>query len=80
MTLLLNDGNTFTGFIAEERDDAIVFRDPAASGAKVLILHSDIDDRKPGQTSIMPTGLVNQLASRQQFLDLVRYLRSMSMT
>ena len=25
-------------------------------------------------TSLMPAGLVNQLASRQQFLDLIRYL------
>ena len=74
MTLLLGDGRTLTAFIAEERDDAVVVRDLSASGATVVIPNSEIVDRKTGQTSIMPSGQVNQLASRQQFLDLVRYL------
>jgi putative heme-binding domain-containing protein len=74
VTLLLRDGRTHTGFIVQQRDDAVVLREPSANGATVVIPNSDIDDRKTGQTSIMPVGQVNQLAGRQQFLDLVRYL------
>jgi quinoprotein glucose dehydrogenase len=74
VTLLLSDGRTLTGFIAEELSDAVVVRDPSASGATVVIPNGDIDARKQGQTSIMPTGQVDQLTSRQQFLDLIRYL------
>lgn len=74
VTLLLADGRTLTGFIVEERDDSVVFRDSASKDATVVILHSDIEARKTSETSIMPAGQLNQLSSRQQFLDLVRYL------
>ena len=74
VTFFLNDGQTVTGFIGKTRDGMIEVVDPSANGAKVLIPEVDIDDREIGQTSIMPTGLVNQLANRQQFLDLIRYL------
>ena len=74
VTLLLVDGRSLTVFIAEERDDAVVVGDPAAAGSTIVIPHSEIDDRTQSQTSIMPAGQVNQLKSRQQFLDLVRYL------
>ena len=74
VTFLLNDGRTLTGFIAQERDDAVVIRDLSASGATVVIPNGDLDGREKVQASIMPAGQVNQLASRQQFLDLVRYL------
>ena len=40
----------------------------------VAVATDDIDDRAVSKTSIMPPGQVNQLASRQQFLDLIRYL------
>lgn len=74
VTLLLNDGRTLTGLVAEERDDALVIRDPSANGEPIVIPLDEIEERTPGETSIMPAGQVNQLASRQQFLDLVKYL------
>jgi len=52
VTLLLSDGRTLTGFIAEERSDAVVVRDPSASGATVVIPNSDIDDSKQGRLSL----------------------------
>jgi putative heme-binding domain-containing protein len=74
VTLLLADGRWLTGFIAEERDDSVVVRDPSADGAEVAIPARDIEERQVSQMSIMPAGLVDQLQNRQQFLDLIRYL------
>ena len=68
------DGKTITGLLAEERPDAIVLRDPARDGKLVTIASDEIEQRQAGGPSLMPAGLVNALASRQQFLDLVRYL------
>lgn len=35
---------------------------------------SDVDEVVENAVSIMPAGQMNQLTSRQQFLDLIRYL------
>ncbi|MFO0909404.1 MAG: DUF6797 domain-containing protein [Isosphaeraceae bacterium] len=78
ITVATTDGRTLTGLIAEERPDALVLRDPARDGQKVVIPRSDIDERKAGGPSIMPAGLVNLLANRQEFLDLLRYVREVS--
>ncbi len=74
VTIATDDGRTITGLLAEERPDAIVLRDPAQDGKPVTIARTRIEQRRNGGPSLMPPGLVNALASRQQFLDLVRYL------
>ncbi len=74
IAVVTTDGTGMNGLIAEERDDAIVLRDPMQHGRLVTILKKQIEQRSASATSLMPTGQVNQLASRQQFLDLVRYL------
>lgn len=74
VSLVLSSGRVRTGFIVEERDDSIVFRDSSTKDATSVIAKSDIDDRKASETSIMLAGQVNQLEDRQEFLDLVRYL------
>ena len=74
VTLMLQSGQTVTGFIEEERGGTVVLRDPAANGAKVVIRADEIEARKVSETSIMPEGQMNQLADRQQFLDLLRFL------
>ena len=63
-----------TGRLVEDRPDAVVLRDPAPDGKLVTVAKRDIDERNDRGPSLMPAGLVNGLASRQQFLDLVRYL------
>ena len=68
------DGTTVTGLLAEDRADAVVLRDPASGGKPVTIPTADIDRRTVSPTSLMPAGLVNQLADRQQFLDLIAFL------
>lgn len=77
-TIARADGVTITGLLADERPDSIVLRDPANVGKLVTIARADIDARDERGPSIMPAGLVNQLSSRQQFLDLLRYLREVA--
>ena len=67
-------GKTLIGLLAEERADAIVLRDAAQDGRLIIILRKDIDERNDKGPSLMPEGLVNILAGRQEFLDLCRYL------
>ena len=74
VTLSLEDGRTVTGLLGEERADAVVVRDPGQDGKAVTVPKNQIEERKDGGASIMPVGLVNNLGTRQQFLDLVRYL------
>ena len=38
------------------------------------IAKDEIDERQSGRLSLMPSGLVNQFAGREQFLDLLRYV------
>jgi putative heme-binding domain-containing protein len=74
VTIATDDGRTLTGLLVEERPDAVVLRDPAQDGQRVTIARDKIEGRRRGGPSLMPAGLVNTLASRQQFLDLLRYL------
>jgi putative heme-binding domain-containing protein len=67
-------GKTLTGLFAEERADAIVLRNAAQDGKLITIMKADIDERNDKGPSLMPDGLVNVLSSRQEFLDLCRYL------
>lgn len=71
--LVDSDGRTITGFLVEETDEQLVVRD-VSTNALLKIAKSNLESRRPAATSIMPAGQVNQLADRQQFLDLVRYL------
>ncbi len=74
VTVVTKDGKTLTGRLVEDRPDAIVLREAAPEGKAITVARADIDERHDKGPSLMPKGLVNQLASRQDFLDLVRYL------
>ena len=74
MTIITDDGRTISGMVAEDRPDAVILREPAQAGKLVTISKDRIEQRANGRSSLMPAGLVNALASRQQFLDLVCYL------
>ena len=74
ITIVTDDGRTTSGLLAEDRADAITLRDLGQNGKPVTIPKDKIDQRDNRGLSLMPVGLVNMLASRQQFLDLVRYL------
>jgi putative heme-binding domain-containing protein len=74
ITIATTDGKTLTGLLADDRPDALVIKDPARDGLRVMIARRDIDELRKGGPSVMPAGLVNLLATRQEFLDVVRYL------
>lgn len=67
------DGISVTGFPLSEDSEKLVLREPAG-GKEITIPIDDIDFREKGRSSMMPAGLANQLADREQFLDLVKFL------
>ena len=67
------EGLIVTGFPIADDADRVVLREPAA-GKEISIDKEDIEETRKGVTSLMPAGLANQLADRNQFLDLVRFL------
>jgi len=69
-----DDGKTLSGLLVDESGHDIVLRDMARDGKRVVIRKDAVAARETSPVSIMPTGLVNQLSGRQQFLDLLKYL------
>lgn len=72
-TVVTIDGQRTTGLLVRDAADELVLRDPS-DGRLLKFPVREIDARVRSQTSIMPSAQANQLTSRQQFLDLVRYL------
>lgn len=68
------DGRTFQGLLVEKSNERVVVRDASRDGVSVTLSEADVAELSASAISLMPAGQVNQLASRQQFLDLVRYL------
>lgn len=68
------DGKTVNGLLVERTTEKLVLRDVSRGGELTTLLAGDIEEAKANPLSIMPAGQVNQLASRQQFFDLIRYL------
>ena len=73
ITIATDDGRTITGLLVEDRPDAVVLRDPGRMANRHDRQGPDRTAERRGP-SMMPAGLVNALGSRQQFLDLLRYL------
>lgn len=74
VTVVTDDGKTVTALLVERSPDKVVLRDVARSGESTTIPLGRVEDLKINATSIMPAGQTNQLTSRRQFLDLLRYL------
>jgi len=71
-SVITTEGETITGLLVEKTDSQIVLRD--ANNLLVAIPISEVDQYANRSQSMMPAGQLNQLTSRQQFLDLVKYL------
>ncbi|MEQ1830280.1 MAG: c-type cytochrome, partial [Pirellula sp.] len=71
--VLTSDGLTLSGFISDQDSRSVVLR--TADGQTMVISREDIDEMKASPTSIMPTGLLDQLDD-QQVRDLFAYLRA----
>lgn len=74
MTVVTASGQTIVGLLVEQTDGKLTLRDIARGGELTTFVLSDVDEVKRNEASIMPAAQVNSLNSRQQFLDLVRYL------
>ena len=74
LTLEMKDGRVLNGLLVEETGDLLVLRHAAQPDQLLTLKKSEIESRQAASVSIMPAGQINQLAHRQQFLDLVRYL------
>ena len=78
VTVVTDKGQTIVGLVAEETPNVVVLRDATQPDRRVALKRDEIDEILSNTQSIMPAGQVNQLASRQQFLDLLRYLMEIS--
>ncbi len=70
---LLTSGQVQTGIIAFRNENEVLVRDSAQLGKEIRIAAEDIEDEVPAK-SLMPAGLADQLQSRDEFLDLVKFL------
>ncbi|WP_166830934.1 DUF6797 domain-containing protein [Thalassoroseus pseudoceratinae] len=74
VTVLKTDGTVLTGLKADaDGSEFVRIRETTTNGI-TTIPRAEVDQVLESQKSIMPTGVVNTLASRQQFLDLVQYV------
>ncbi|NNJ26216.1 DUF6797 domain-containing protein [Alienimonas chondri] len=73
LTALTEDGKAVVGLVVEN-GERIVLRDPSRPGTLHRFERDRLEAVEENASSLMPQSLVNQLSSRQQFLDLIRYL------
>ena len=71
-TIQRTDGKVMTGVLVSERGEEEIYAD--AEGKLFRIGHSEIEQRRPQETSIMPDGLVNSMTD-QEVRDLLAFLR-----
>ena len=69
----MTDDSMRMGVITYESESEVTFRDSAQGGAEVTLSVADII-RKTVMPSLMPAGLADGLQSRQEFLDLAKFL------
>jgi len=74
VVLALRGGTVVTGVVRTETDHTIELVD--SEGRAISIARSQVEERRAGDVSIMPTGLVDALAP-EDFADLVAYLASL---
>jgi putative heme-binding domain-containing protein len=72
--IALQDGQILTGLLRSETDEALELVDSEARTIRVA--KEEVDERRVGDVSIMPTGLVDGL-SPLEFTDLISYLASL---
>ena len=74
VVLLESDGELVTGLLVSEDTESVLIRDSSRNYKEVRFQRDELDSYRQSSLSLMPSGLVSVLASKQQFLDLVRYL------
>ena len=71
--ITLADGTIRMGAITYKGEKSIMIRDSAQAGREIRIATDTIKKIKP-MPSLMPAGLIDQLQTRQEFLDLARFV------
>ncbi|BDS07563.1 hypothetical protein NT6N_26030 [Oceaniferula spumae] len=69
----MKDGTSRMGVVSHKTNDQVVLID-SAQGGKEVILRADEIAKEQSMPSLMPAGLADQLANRQEFLDLAKFL------
>lgn len=77
-SVALTSGKVLTGRILVNDADRLVLRDTTPDRRRHDLSRSEIEEVAILKTSTMPEKLVDQMASRQQFLDVVRYVTEIS--
>ncbi len=72
------DGKMRSGVRVSEDDDKITLRDLANNNELLAYRKEDLDDFMQSKVSTMPAGLANNLQTRQEFLDLMRFVYAVS--
>ncbi|MBP86891.1 MAG: heme-binding protein [Planctomycetaceae bacterium] len=78
VTVVTTDGKQLVGVVTKDADKHLMLREATGNTRQITLPRDTIDEVLKNTQSIMPAGQVNQLASRQQFLDLTRYLMEIS--
>jgi len=78
ITISTKAGRLIKGVLVSQDQDVVKVRDPNREEEILAIAKKEVEELTPNPQSAMPDNLVNQLSSRQEFLDLVRYLMEIS--
>lgn len=74
VTVLTIDGRALVGRVIDDRENEMVLRDASEARRLIRLPKEEIEQSRTNDVSTMPIGLADQLADRQQFLDLIKYL------
>ncbi len=74
VTIIEDSGKIRNGLLVQETETEIVYRSLETNNLPESIARESVDEMAQGKQSLMPDGLVNLLANRGQFLDLLKYL------
>ena len=74
VAIVTNDGKSLSGQLIKEDSASIVLGLLTTELTSITIPKKEIAERRNSNVSLMPEGQINILASRQEFLDLTRYV------
>jgi putative heme-binding domain-containing protein len=74
VVLATTDGRVLTGILKADTPEAVEIQD--AEAQPVRVPRDEIEDRRTGDVSLMPSGLAEGL-TRQDFADLIAYLTTL---
>ena len=73
--IAMDDGRLITGILERETEEALII-DSIEQTDPLTVSKENIEEWARSKTSSMPVDLANQLGNRQQFLDLISYLKA----